>query len=162
MSSPSAVPGLPVGVRACLFDLDGVITRTAVVHARAWKDMFDAFLQARAGTPADQGRPEPFVPFDLDHDYSEYVDGKPRLDGTRSFLASRGITLPEGAPDDPPGTATVNGLGNAKNVEVLRRIRQDGVEVYPDAVAFLHSVRGAGLATAVVSSSANTADGELI
>jgi beta-phosphoglucomutase family hydrolase len=153
MSSPSSVAGLPAGVRACLFDLDGVITRTAVVHARAWKDMFDAFLQARA---REQG--QPFVPFDLDQDYGEYVDGKPRLDGTRSFLASRGITLPEGTPDDPPGTATVNGLGNAKNAEVLRRIRQDGVEVYPDAVTFLHAVRGVGLATAVVSSSANTAD----
>jgi beta-phosphoglucomutase family hydrolase len=160
--SPAAVAGLPAGVRACLFDLDGVITRTAVVHARAWKDTFDAFLRARADAQvqaqARQGRPEPFVPFDLDHDYGEYVDGKPRLDGTRSFLASRGITLPEGTADDQPGAATVNGLGNAKNAEVLRRIRQDGVEVYPDAVTYLHTVREAGLATAVVSSSANTAD----
>jgi beta-phosphoglucomutase family hydrolase len=153
MSSPAAVAGLPAGVRACLFDLDGVITRTAVVHARAWKDMFDTFLQVRE---REQG--QPFVPFDLDRDYGEYVDGLPRLDGTRSFLASRGVTLPEGTADDPPGTATVNGLGNAKNAEVLRRIREDGVDVYPDAVAFLRAVRELGLVTAVVSSSANTAD----
>jgi beta-phosphoglucomutase family hydrolase len=145
--------GLPDRVRACLFDLDGVLTRTAVVHARAWKDTFDAFLVTWSGR---HGRP--FVPFDLDQDYGRYVDGRPRLDGTRTFLASRGIELPEGTPDDLPGTPTVYGLSNAKNAEVLRRIREDGVEVYPDSLTFLHAVRGAGLATAVVSSSANTAD----
>lgn len=145
--------GLPGGVRACLFDLDGVLTRTAVVHARAWKDTFDAFLRdwyARRG--------QPFVAFDLDRDYGSYVDGRPRLDGTRTFLAARGIELPEGMPDDPPGTPTVHGLSNAKNVEILRRIRTDGVEVYPDALAYLRAVGSAGVARAVVSSSANTAD----
>ncbi|HET9658274.1 MAG TPA: beta-phosphoglucomutase family hydrolase [Kineosporiaceae bacterium] len=149
----SGLLGLPEGVRACLFDLDGVITRTAVVHARAWKDMFDAFLGRWS---ARHGRP--FVPFDPDADYGRYVDGRTRLDGTRGFLAARGIRLPEGGPDDPPGAETVQGLGNAKNELVLRRIREDGVDVYPDAVTFLHRARGAGLATAVVSSSANTAE----
>jgi beta-phosphoglucomutase family hydrolase len=152
-SGLTAGPGLPDQVRACLFDLDGVITRTAVVHARAWTDMFDAFLATWA---QQQGRP--FVPFDPDHDYRQYVDGRPRLDGTRAFLASRGIALPEGMPDDPPGTPTVYGLSNAKNRLVLHRIRSDGVEVYPGSIAFLHAVRDAGLATAVVSSSANTVD----
>lgn len=152
-TAPGAGPHLPDGVRACLFDLDGVITQTAVVHARAWKEMFDAFL-----TSWSRGQGRPFVPFDLDVDYPEYVDGRQRLDGTRAFLASRGIDLPEGTPDDPPGTATVQGLSNAKNDLVLRRIRTDGVEVYPGSVTFLHAVRAAGLATAVVSSSANTLD----
>jgi beta-phosphoglucomutase family hydrolase len=145
--------GLPSHVRACLFDLDGVLTRTAVVHARAWKGMFDAFLESWSA-----GHGQPFVPFDLDRDYGSYVDGRPRLDGTRTFLASRGIELPEGTPQDLPGVPTVQGLSNAKNVEVLRRIRSDGVEVYPDSLAYLRAVRAAGLATAVVSSSANTAD----
>lgn len=144
--------GLPDRVRACLFDLDGVITRTAVVHARAWKDMFDAFLSTWS---AEHGGP--FVPFDVDRDYGRYVDGRPRLDGIRTFLASRGIELPEGTPQEPPGTPTVHGLGNAKNAEVVRRIREDGVEAYPDSLTFLRAVRGAGLGTAVVSSSANTA-----
>jgi beta-phosphoglucomutase family hydrolase len=143
--------GLPGHVRACLFDLDGVITRTAVVHARAWKNTFDTFLASWADR---QG--QPFVPFDLDQDYGLYVDGRPRLDGTRTFLGSRGIVLPEGTAGDPPGTPTVQGLSNAKNTEVLRRIRADGVEVYPDTLAFLHAVRNAGLGTAVVSSSVNT------
>lgn len=145
--------GLPAQVRACLFDLDGVITRTAVVHARAWKGAFDGFLGSwsqRCGYP--------FAPFDLDRDYGQYVDGRPRLDGTRSFLASRGITLPEGAPDDAPGAQTVYGVSNAKNAEVQRRIQAGGVEVYPDTLRFLQAVRDAGLATAVVSSSANTLD----
>jgi beta-phosphoglucomutase family hydrolase len=149
----SRTPGLPDGVRACLFDLDGVITQTAVVHARAWKDMFDAFLRQWS---TDHGIP--FVPFDLDRDYGPYVDGRPRQDGTCTFLESRGIRLPEGGPDDPPGTATVQGLSRAKNDLVLRRIREDGVEVYPGSVTFLKAVRAAGMATAVVSSSANTAD----
>ena len=145
--------GLPDGVRACLFDLDGVITRTAVVHARAWKEMFDAYLRERSEQTG-----EPFVPFDPRADYDRYVDGKKRSDGTRSFLASRGIELPEGDPDDDPGAATVNGLGNRKNEIVLRRIHEDGVEVYDGSVRYLHAVRAAGVRTAVVSSSANTVE----
>jgi beta-phosphoglucomutase family hydrolase len=142
--------GLPAAVRACLFDLDGVLTRTAVVHDAAWKDTFDAYLRGRDG--------DGFRPFDPDRDYAEYVDGKVRTDGVRSFLASRGITLPEGAPDDPPTAETVHGLGNRKNEVLLQRIRDDGVEVYEGSVRYVRAVRAAGLRTAVVSSSANTAD----
>lgn len=142
--------GLPDGIRACLFDLDGVITQTAAVHEAAWKKMFDAFLRGyaeRTGTT--------FVPFGHG-DYDEYVDGKPRLDGTRDFLASRRIQLPLGAPDDPPTAATLHGLANAKNELVQAEIDAGGVQVFDGSVRYLHAVRGAGLATAVVSSSANT------
>ncbi|MGW8946890.1 HAD family hydrolase [Streptomyces koyangensis] len=139
--------GLPGGMTACLFDLDGVVTRTAVVHAAAWKAMFDAFLRGRGG--AD------FPPF-TDSDYERYVDGRPRADGVRSFLASRGIELPEGTPDDPPEAQTVNGLGNRKNEALLAKIRTDGVEPYEGSLRYLRAVRAAGLATAIVSSSANT------
>ncbi|MGA5005910.1 HAD family hydrolase [Streptomyces koyangensis] len=139
--------GLPGGMTACLFDLDGVVTRTAVVHAAAWKAMFDAFLRGRGG--AD------FRPF-TDSDYERYVDGRPRADGVRSFLASRGIELPEGTPDDPPEAQTVNGLGNRKNEALLAKIRTDGVEPYEGSLRYLRAVRAAGLATAIVSSSANT------
>jgi beta-phosphoglucomutase family hydrolase len=143
--------GLPDAVRACLFDLDGVITQTATVHAKAWKEMFDEFLRRRAEQTG-----EPFVPFDVHDDYDRYVDGLPRADGVRTFLRSRGIELPEGDPDDPPDADTVNGLGNRKNEIVQRRIREDGVEVYPGSVRYLHAVRDGGIRTAVVSSSANT------
>jgi beta-phosphoglucomutase family hydrolase len=152
-SSQAAGPGrlgLPEGVRACLFDLDGVITQTAKVHAVAWKEMFDAFLRQRDG--------DGFMAFDLHDDYDRYVDGRPRADGVRTFLRSRGIELPDGDPDDPPTAETVNGLGNRKNDILQRRIRQDGVEVYEGSVRYLHAVRAAGLRTAVVSSSANTAE----
>ena len=142
--------GLPDGIRAGLFDLDGVLTRTATVHAAAWKEMFDDFLRARA---AETG--EPFVPFDSHADYDRDVDGKKRADGVRSFLASRGIQLPEGSPDDPPAAATVHGLGNRKNELVLAKLA-DGVEVYPGSVNYVEALRDAGLARAVVSSSANT------
>jgi beta-phosphoglucomutase family hydrolase len=147
------VLGLPDNVSACLFDLDGVLTQTAKVHAAAWKQMFDEYLQARA-----RERGEKFVPFDARHDYDEYVDGKPRYEGVRSFLASRGIELPEGDPDDDPGAATINGLGNRKNEILLRRIREDGVEVYDGSVRYLKAVRAAGVRSAVVSSSANTSE----
>jgi beta-phosphoglucomutase family hydrolase len=147
------VLGLPEGVTACLFDLDGVLTRTAVVHAAAWKEMFDAYLRARSARTG-----EPFVPFDQAEDYNEYVDGRPRRDGVRSFLDSRGIELPEGTPDDPPGAETVSGLGNRKNELVLRLIRERGVDAYPGSVRYVQAVRDAGLARAVVSSSANCAD----
>jgi beta-phosphoglucomutase family hydrolase len=144
------VLGLPDGVRGCLFDLDGVLTETAKVHDAAWKEMFDDYLRQRA-----QRTGEAFVPFDPVKDYDEYVDGKPRADGVRSFLASRGITLPEGQDDDPPTAETVHGLGNRKNEIVLRRIKQDGVEAYPGSVRFVRAVKEAGLPRAVVSSSAN-------
>ena len=142
--------GLPEAVRACLFDLDGVITETAKVHAAAWKQMFDEFLRSRA-----QAKGEPFVPFDAVADYDEYVDGKPRADGTRSFLQSRHIALPEGNADDPPTRETVAGLSARKNDLVLALIAKNGVEVYPGSLRYLKAVRAAGLKTAVVSSSAN-------
>ncbi|MCH0540349.1 beta-phosphoglucomutase family hydrolase [Streptomyces sp. MUM 203J] len=142
--------GLPDQVRACLFDLDGVLTRTAKVHAAAWKEMFDDYLRRRA---QDDGTP--FVPFDAVRDYDAYVDGRPRADGIRTFLASRGISLPEGGPDDPPGTATVHGLGIRKNDLLLRRIREDGVEAYEGSVDYVRAAGEAGLRLAVVSSSAN-------
>jgi beta-phosphoglucomutase family hydrolase len=130
--------------------MDGVLTRTATVHAAAWKEMFDEFLQRRA-----EGTGEPFVPFDIHHDYDRYVDGKKRADGVRSFLESRGITLPEGTPTDLPTAATVHGLGNRKNELVLAKMSA-GVEVYPGSVRYVRAVRDAGLGRAVVSSSANT------
>jgi len=143
--------GLPQATRACLFDLDGVLTQTAKVHAAAWKQMFDEFLRARSRNVG-----EPFVPFDPAADYQTYVDGKPRDDGTRAFLASRGVHLQEGTTQDPAGTDTVTGLGRRKNDIVLRKIHDEGVEVYPGSVRYLDACRAAGLAVAVVSSSANT------
>lgn len=142
---------LPRRISACLFDLDGVLTRTAELHAAAWKQMFDEYLSRRAAE-----RSEPFVPFDPVVDYDKYVDGRPRLDGTREFLGARGIQLPEGNADDPPGTATVHGLSNRKNEIVLGLMRERGVAVYPGSVRFLEAVRKNGLPSAVVSSSANT------
>jgi beta-phosphoglucomutase family hydrolase len=147
------VLGLPDGTHACLFDLDGVLTKTAVVHNAAWKEMFDAYLQERSRRTG-----EPFVPFDPGRDYDEYVDGKPRADGTRSFLASRGIELPEGSDDDPPSAETIHGLGTRKNEIVVRRIREDGVEAYESSVRYVRAARDAGLRRAVVSSSANCRD----
>jgi beta-phosphoglucomutase family hydrolase len=140
-------------VRACLFDLDGVLTETAKVHAAAWKEVFDQFLQARASKAGEQ-----FVPFDQKDDYDAYVDGKPRYDGVRSFLASRRIELPEGKPDDPPSAETVCGLGNRKNEIVLRMIHEEGVEAYPGSRRYLEAARDAGLRRAVVSSSTNCRD----
>ena len=145
--------GLPESVHACLFDLDGVLTDTAKVHAAAWKQMFDAYLQDRAKRTG-----QPFVPFDAKQDYDEYVDGKPRYDGVRSFLAARGIELPEGSPDDPPDRETICGLGNRKNEIVLRLIRDDGVDPYPGSVRYLKAAVDAGLRRAVVSSSTNCRD----
>jgi beta-phosphoglucomutase family hydrolase len=142
--------GLPSQIRACLFDLDGVLTQTARVHAAAWKEMFDAFLRDRAGRTGEK-----FVPFDPVGDYDTYVDGKPRYDGVRSFLASRGIELPEGDPSDPPSAETVYGLGNRKNELVLAMLKRDGVQVYEGSVRYVRAVRDAGLHRAVVSASAN-------
>jgi beta-phosphoglucomutase family hydrolase len=140
--------GLPQGVTACLFDLDGVLTQTAVVHAAAWKEMFDRFLANQPGSQPS---------FDLQADYGQYVDGKPRADGVRDFLASRGIHLPEGSDDDPPDAETVHGLGNRKNELVLAKIREEGVNPYEGSVRYLEAARDAGLRRAVVSSSANCA-----
>ncbi|MGZ4296628.1 MAG: HAD family hydrolase [Solirubrobacteraceae bacterium] len=145
--------GLPDGVTACLFDLDGVLTQTAKVHAAAWKQMFDEYLRARAEKTG-----ETFREFDIESDYNEYVDGKPRYDGVRSFLASRNIELPEGSPSDPPDAETICGLGNRKNELVLKLIREQGVEPYEDSVRYVKAARDAGLRRAVVSSSANCKD----
>jgi beta-phosphoglucomutase-like phosphatase (HAD superfamily) len=147
------VLGLPPGVTACLFDLDGVLTQTAKVHAAAWKQMFDDYLRRRA-----EQRGEPFVPFDAVQEYDEYVDGKPRYDGVRSFLASRGIELPQGSPDDPPDSETVDGLGNRKNEIVLKMIHEQGVQPYEGSVRYVKAARDAGLRRAVVSSSTNARD----
>jgi beta-phosphoglucomutase family hydrolase len=144
------VLGLPDTIEACLFDLDGVLTQTAVVHAAAWKEMFDAFLQERASRTGT-----PFEPFDPVADYDEYVDGKPRYDGVRSFLGARAIELPEGTPDDPPDAETIHGLGNRKNDLVLTMIRRQGVRVYEGSVRYVRATRAAGLDRAVVTSSAN-------
>ena len=142
--------GLPDGVKACLFDLDGVLTKTAKVHAAAWKQMFDDFLRARAEQHGQE-----FVPFDEVRDYEQYVDGKPRYDGVASFLDSRGIQLEEGTPQDPPGAETIHGLGNRKNVIVLDMIERHGVETYEGSVEYVHAVRSAHMTAAVVSSSSN-------
>jgi len=133
---------------ALLFDLDGVVVQTARVHAAAWKQLFDEYLQARAFG-------DDWQPFDIDADYRQYVDGKPRYDGVQSFLASRGIDLPYGTPDDDPDAETICGLGNRKNGFFNKRLREDGVEVFDLAVAFLRLLRARGFKTAVVSSSKN-------
>jgi beta-phosphoglucomutase family hydrolase len=140
--------GLPDGIRACLFDLDGVLTQTARVHRAAWRETFDALLRERFGSGFD-----PFT----DADYHEYVDGKPRRDGVRDFLASRGIVLPEGDLDDPPTAETVAGVGNRKNELLLRRLEEDGVDVYEGSAAYVRAARREGLRTAVVTASANGA-----
>jgi beta-phosphoglucomutase family hydrolase len=143
--------GLPEGVVACLFDLDGVLTDTARLHTSAWTEMFDGYLRERAARTG-----QPFVAFDPARDYQEYVDGKPREDGVRSFLESRSIHLPEGEPDDGPDAETVTGLGNRKNQLFLRSVHDGGVTVFEGSRRYLQAVSGAGLAVAVVSSSANT------
>jgi beta-phosphoglucomutase family hydrolase len=147
------VLGVPIGVTACLFDLDGVLTQTAKVHSAAWKQMFDDYLRKRARRTGDA-----FVPFDPIREYDQYVDGKPRYDGVRAFLASRGVELPEGDPSDTPDTETIHGLGNRKNEIVLRLIREQGVQPYEGSVRYVKAVQAAGLRRAVVSSSTNCRD----
>lgn len=147
------VLGLPDHVTACLFDLDGVLTPTAIAHKAAWEEAFNAYLRQRAERTG-----EPYVPFDPGPDYHQYVDGKARADGVRSFLASRQITIPEGTPDDPPTADTVHGLGNRKNEQLLAVLRERGVAPYPDAAAYLQAAVAAGLRRAVVSASANCAE----
>lgn len=146
----SRLPGVPEEISACLFDLDGVLTQTAKIHAAAWKEMFDAFLQDRSGESGEE-----FRPFVIEKDYGEYVDGKLRHDGVRSFLASRGIEVPEGETDDPSTAETVHGLGTRKNDLVQEILRIDGVDVYEGSVRFVEATRDAGLRRAVVSASKN-------
>ncbi|MCU1657408.1 MAG: Beta-phosphoglucomutase hydrolase [Pseudonocardiales bacterium] len=143
--------GLPDQIRACLFDMDGVLTDTASVHKKAWKAMFDAYLRARSERTGEK-----YISFDAGADYQTYVDGKKREDGVRAFLASRGVHLPEGTPDDGPGAETVQGLGNRKNQMFQRTLREDGVQVFEGSRRYLEAVTAAGLQVAVVSSSANT------
>jgi beta-phosphoglucomutase family hydrolase len=145
--------GLPDTVTACLFDLDGVLTQTAKVHAAAWKETFDGYLHRRADR-----RDEPFKEFAAIEDYDEYVDGLPRYDGVRNFLKSRSIELPEGTPDDPPSQETICGIGNRKNVLVQQLIQEHGVDPYEGSVRFVKAAREAGLRRAVVSSSTNCRD----
>jgi alpha,alpha-trehalase len=137
-------------MRAAILDLDGVITQTAHLHAQAWKQMFDVFLQAR-----NERTGEDHAPFDAEADYDEYVDGKLRYDGVRSFLESRGIALPEGNPSDPPDAETICGLGNRKNEIFHALLDERGVEVYDDTVEQLRRWRERGVPTAVISSSRN-------
>jgi beta-phosphoglucomutase family hydrolase len=144
---------LPDGITTCLFDLDGVLTQTAKIHARAWQEMFDEFLREWSERTA-----KPFQEFDRPTDYDEYVDGKPRLDGVRSFLQSRGIDLPMGSPTDPAEAETVHALGTRKNDLVLELIRQQGVEPYDGSVRFAEAARDQGMRRAVVSSSTNCQD----
>ena len=141
--------GLPAAITVCLFDLDGVLTDTASVHSAAWKQTFDELLHHRDG--------DGFGPF-TQHDYEAHVDGEPRADGVRDFLASRGIHLPEGGPDDPPDAQTVNGVGNRKNALLMKKIHADGVRVYEGSRRYLQAASDAGLRRIVVSSSANTTD----
>lgn len=152
MSTASQNPCLPHDFEAAIFDLDGVVTQTAMVHAAAWKRLFDGYLQARAARLG-----EAFRPFDSSDDYLQYVDGKPRYDGVRSFLESRGIDLPAGSPSDSPQSETVCGLGNRKNALLLEEIERQGVEPYPTSVALIRELREHGVHTAVVSSSRNCA-----
>ncbi|NJC73743.1 HAD hydrolase-like protein [Planosporangium thailandense] len=139
-------------MRVCLFDLDGVLAPTAAVHVAAWKEVFDEFLRRRAGRTGDG-----FRPFDV-ADYDEYVDGRPRAGGARSFLASRHITLPEGRPDDPPDKETVQGLSARKDEAFARRPHRDGVKPLEGSVRYLRAARDAGLRRAVVSSSRHCAE----
>jgi len=140
--------GLPPSIEACLFDLDGVLTQTARVHARAWKETFDAFLKDRARKTGEE-----FRPFDEVRDYDEYVDGKPREEGVRSFLAARRISLPEGSENDQADADTVHGLANRKDALFLQLIHTHGVEAFEGSVRYVHAARAANLKLAVVTSS---------
>jgi beta-phosphoglucomutase family hydrolase len=145
--------GLPDEVTTCLFDLDGVVTQTAKIHAAAWKEMFDDYLRERAARNGEE-----FVGFDAVGEYDEYVDGKPRYEGVRSFLQSRGIDLPQGKKSDAPDAETTDGLGNRKNKIMLRMIQDQGVQAYEGSVRYVRAARDAGLHRAVVSSSTNCRD----
>lgn len=144
--------GLDAGIRACLFDLDGVLTQTASIHSTAWKETFDAFLREYDARTGSQN-----APFDKGSDYEQYVDGKTREDGVRGFLGSRGIDLPEGGPGDPPDAETVHGIGEAKQQAFVKLLDRHGPQVFEGSIAYVHAARAAGLACAVVTSSANCA-----
>ncbi|MDB4938422.1 MAG: Beta-phosphoglucomutase [Labilithrix sp.] len=146
--SPQRALGLPPAIGACLFDLDGVLTRTAKLHAAAWKKMFDAYLQKRSRATG-----EPFVEFDAVRDYQSYVDGKLRVDGVRSFVASRGIQLAEGEEGDPPEAGTAYGLASRKDEIFVDLLRRTPVATFDGSVRYVRAARQAGLRTAVVSSS---------
>ena len=144
--------GLPAGVRVCIFELDGVLAMSSEVHATAWAETFDRFLLEQA-----HSHQRPYIPFDPRHDYEDLIAGRPRLEGVRSFLVSRGITLPEGSSDDPPDTLTVHGLANRKNQMLQLHLTRDGVAAFSGSRSYLEAVRMAGLPRVVVSPSANTA-----
>lgn len=144
---------IPPSLDAVVFDTDGVVTDTASVHAAAWKRMFDGYLEGRAARTG-----EPFVPFDAEEEYLRHVDGRPRYDGVRTFLASRGIELPDGEPDDPPDRETVCGLGNRKNDYFLAHLRERGAEPYPSTVALVRQLQARGIRTAAISASRNMAE----
>jgi trehalose 6-phosphate phosphatase len=149
-------PGIPrvlESVDAVIFDLDGVVTDTMAVHAAAWKAMFDDFLRRRSDRTGD-----PFRPFDVDVDYRRYVDGRARVDGVRSFLASRGISLPEGGEADPPERETFHGLGNRKNAAFRERLAVEGARAYPSTVRLVEALRSRGVRSAVISASRNLDD----
>lgn len=150
MTSRASVTISPHRFDAVIFDLDGVITDTARVHAAAWKRLFDEYLATHAPPGGDTG------PFD-EEDYLRYVDGRARIDGVEAFLASRGITVPRGEESDPPDASTAWGLANRKNHYFLEVLRSEGVVAFPTSVAMVEAVRRAGLATAVVSASRNRA-----
>jgi beta-phosphoglucomutase family hydrolase len=141
--------GALAGAGAVIFDLDGVITDTASVHEAAWKRIFDSYLRERA-----EREGEPFEPFTGD-DYRRYVDGIPRYDGVRNFLASRGVALPAGEPDDPPGRETACGIGNRKNQEFLSVLAEEGAEAFPSSVELVRELRRRGVPTAIISASRN-------
>jgi beta-phosphoglucomutase-like phosphatase (HAD superfamily) len=158
LSAPRATPrmlGLPHGVHVCVFDLDGVLTASATLHAAAWSDALDELLARRLERTGE--RFAPFMPFNRVTDYYGHIHGRPRLDGVRAFLASRGIRLPEGGPDDPPGAETVSGLASRKNEALQRRLEHDGVTAFDGSRRYLEDAREARLRCAVVSASANTA-----
>lgn len=153
VSDTSPLPNLTEGrYKGCLFDMDGVLTDTASVHAKAWKEAFDELLETRAREYGTD-----FVPFDLGADYHQYVDGKPRDAGVRDFLASRGISLPHGSPTDPAGDKSIWAVGNRKNDRFLHVLDTEGATVYEGSVQLVRQLRAEGIHTGVVSSSANTA-----
>lgn len=146
--------GLSPEVLACVFDLDGVLTASAGIHAAAWEETFDEFLSHRVESTGE--RFAPFKPFNRDADYFKHINGKPRIEGVHAFLASRGIRLPEGDPEDPPEAGTVSGLANHKNVILMRHLEREGVAAFVGSQQYLEEAREAGLRCAVVSASTNT------
>jgi beta-phosphoglucomutase-like phosphatase (HAD superfamily) len=143
--------GLPADAAACVFNLDGVLIGSAAIHAEAWREVFDEFILRRVERTRGS-----FAPYDARTDYATHMHGRPRLDGIRSFLASRGISLPDGAPDDPADTETVHGLANRKRLALLRRLDESGVTAYEGARLYLELAHDAGMHSAVVSASSNT------